>query len=102
MMMTWKFLLTNHLKFIRSLPCVKCRQTYNVQAAHLRKGTDGGMGKKPSDCYTVPLCFKCHNLQHNKGEVTFWGDTDKVKELALYLFKHTGDIEKCIKKLLSF
>lgn len=32
------------------------------------------MGIKPSDDCVLPLCNKCHFLQHNIGEVSFYGD----------------------------
>ena len=91
----------NHLKFIRSLPCCVCRNPETV-AAHIRVGTDGGMGLKPSDCYTVPLCHSCHTRQHRIGERTFWRDVDMAKEFALSLHKITGEYEKAIRLVYSF
>jgi len=81
-----------HLKFIASLPCVKCANPETC-AAHIRTETDGGMGMKPSDSWTVPLCHKCHTEQHNKGETTFWGSIKAAKQLArnLYLMKGFTD-----------
>lgn len=75
-----------HLEFVRSLPCCVCLNPESV-AAHIRIGTDGGMGLKPSDFYTVPLCHACHTKQHNKGERTFWGDIQQALNLAGDLFK---------------
>lgn len=42
-----------------------------IEAAHVRTGTDGAMGIKPSDCYALPLCEKAHRLQHQIGEAAF-------------------------------
>ena len=42
-----------------------------IEAAHVRTGTDGAMGVKPSDCYSIPLCEKAHRLQHQIGEPAF-------------------------------
>lgn len=42
-----------------------------IQAAHVRKGTDGGLGVKPSDCWVIPLCAAHHAEQHALGEDTF-------------------------------
>jgi hypothetical protein len=47
------------------------------------------MGIKPSDNRVLPLCFKCHDIQHKQGEYTFWGGFDgviKAIELALSLY----------------
>ena len=48
----------------------------SVQAAHVRIGTDGGAGVKPSDNWTLPLCMGAHAQQHAIGEAAFeamWG-----------------------------
>lgn len=78
----------NHLAFIRSLPCCRCGKSPS-QAAHVRMGTGGGMGMKPDDRYTVPLCADCHRRQHDVGERAFWGD-DPVHFLAGYLWESAG------------
>jgi hypothetical protein len=31
-----------------------------------------GIGAKPEDRWTVPLCHPCHMRQHELGEVPFW------------------------------
>jgi hypothetical protein len=80
-----------HLAFIRRLPCVACSAT-PCEAAHVRIGTDGGMGLKPSDKFTVPLCATHHRLQHDQGERTFWRDLwIEPTDLAAQLFAVTGD-----------
>ena len=53
------------LAFIRSLPCVVCRKTRGIQAAHV--GTTRGMGQKCSDAETLPLCDHDHREQHELG-----------------------------------
>src|SRR5271166_6051725 len=63
---------TKHLAFIRQLPCVACGQAAPSEAAHVRSGSDAGVGMKPSDRYSVSLCTSCHALQHQFGELTFW------------------------------
>ena len=42
-----------------------------IEAAHVRRGTDGGVGMKPSDCYALPLCREHHAEQHRIGEQSF-------------------------------
>jgi hypothetical protein len=60
-----------HLAFVRQLPCVACGRAAPSEAAHVRTGTDGGVGVKPGDRYAVPLCASCHAKQHRIGELTF-------------------------------
>ena len=43
----------------------------DVIAAHVRNGTDGGTGLKPSDIWVIPLCDKHHREQHQRGELSF-------------------------------
>jgi hypothetical protein len=61
-----------HLAFVRQLPCVACGKAAPSEPAHVRTGTDGGVGMKPGDRYAVPLCAACHAKQHRVGELTFW------------------------------
>ena len=61
-----------HLAFIRQLPCVACGYAPPSEAAHVRSGSDGGAGMKPSDRFSLPLCTECHALQHQFGELRFW------------------------------
>jgi hypothetical protein len=44
-----------HLAFVRQLPCVVCGKAAASEAAHVRSGSDGGAGMKPSDRYSVSL-----------------------------------------------
>jgi len=90
-----------HLKFIRSLPCVRCRHG-ETQAAHIRKGTGGGKAIKPSDKFTVPLCHSCHDTQHNRGEVSFWGDVERAVKLAEDLYAVSGNWEKACGLIVRF
>jgi hypothetical protein len=76
-----------HLERIREMHCLVCWSPPPNEAAHIRMGLAGGMAKKPSDLFTVPLCHKCHAEQHaGDGEVAFWRDalaTNKVLLTAL-------------------
>jgi hypothetical protein len=82
----------NHLAFIRRLPCIVCGSR-PAQAAHVRAGTDGGAGMKPSDKFTVPLCHDDHMRQHG-GELSFWAalGIDPVDQ-ANRLWTVSGDTE---------
>ena len=42
-----------------------------IECAHVRNGTDGGLGLKPSDKWTVSLCQFHHLEQHELGEAEF-------------------------------
>src|SRR5215469_13785834 len=61
-----------HLAFVRLLPCVVCGRAGPSEVAHVRSGSDGGVGMKPADRYCVSICTDCHALQHQLGELTFW------------------------------
>ena len=61
-----------HVAFVRRIPCLTCGKAAPSEAAHVRTGTDGGVGVKPGDRYAVPLCAACHAKQHRIGELTFW------------------------------
>jgi hypothetical protein len=83
-----------HLAFVRQLPCVACGKAAPSQAAHVRTGTDGGVGVKPGDRYTVPLCTACHAKQHRIGELTFWS-TLRIDPLnvSLWLWTVSADVK---------
>lgn len=68
----WKS--TRHRDWVRGFACCNCGETAGVQVAHVRMGSGAGMGQKPDDWRTVPLCGDCHNGdQHTKlGEPEFW------------------------------
>ena len=63
-----------HLAYVRSLRCVATGGDKDVQAAHVRKGTDGAMGQKPSDYFTLPLTEYQHKRQHMIGEPAFYAE----------------------------
>lgn len=61
-----------HCNFVRSHECCVpgCRER-PIDVAHIRQGSDAGMGRKPSDWFTVSLCKGHHTEQHNVGESSF-------------------------------
>ena len=66
------------LVWLRDLPCcmrgrhdLRCEG--DVMGCHYRRGGRGGTAFKVSDRRAVPMCFAHHNLQHNMGELSFWG-----------------------------
>lgn len=42
-----------------------------IECAHVRSETDGGLGLKPSDKWTISLCRQHHAEQHKIGEAAF-------------------------------
>lgn len=74
------------LKYVRDHYCVAWEQGHSpapegvcclgpTEAAHVRSGTDGGVGMKPSDRYALPLCSAHHHRQHQIGEKPFEKET---------------------------
>lgn len=47
-----------------------------IECAHIRLGTDGGTGMKPSDRWTISLCRAHHLEQHSLGEPAFQAKYD--------------------------
>lgn len=93
-----------HLRFIASLMCLICHRV-DVQAAHIRSGNGAGMGIKPSDDCTVPLCVTCHKNQHDNGEELWWsqfGGIKKATKLAKSLYAITGDRDKAETLIREF
>lgn len=64
---------SGHLKFVRGFVCAVQNAVCNgrIEAAHVRGETDGGLGVKPSDYWTIPLCAYHHATQHAEGEGEF-------------------------------
>lgn len=61
-----------HRKWVRNHAC--CIPGCNgrpIECAHVRSGTDGGTGLKPSDKFVISLCRDHHSEQHRIGEREF-------------------------------
>lgn len=95
-----------HLAFVRSLVCCVCLKTDTIEACHIRKGLPnhlkGGIGLKPPDCVTIPMCHYHHSFNHSKGDISFWGDMQLPINLAAYLWEIRFDRDKAIKAILRF
>jgi hypothetical protein len=61
-----------HRAWVRRHHCSvpECRG-FPIECAHVRGGTDGGQGLKPSDKWTLSLCRDHHAEQHRIGEEAF-------------------------------
>ena len=66
-----------HCTFIRSHHCsIAGCMDMPIEVAHVRIGSGAGIGQKPDDHRTVPLCATHHRRQHEDGERTFWAGID--------------------------
>lgn len=91
---------SDHLAFIRTLPCLCCLDNTSTEAAHVRY-SDARVAKvnpgsqKPDDRFTVPLCGDEHKEQHQQNERRFWEarNIDPVL-IALALYSCSGDAEE--------
>jgi hypothetical protein len=79
-----------HRAWVRGHACCACGSQTAIECAHVRVGTDGGVGAKPSDRWCISLCRDCHSEQHQVGEPRFqflYGI--KMKELAAEFFRRS-------------
>ena len=61
-----------HRAWVRKHCCsVRGCRGLPIECAHVRNGTDGGLGLKPSDKWTISLCRSHHLEQHELGEPAF-------------------------------
>ena len=87
-----------HLAAIRQLPCLICRRS-PVEACHVRMSTPGkpnaGIGARPDDSATVPMCHEHHMEQHGEGERNFYDriGIDALK-LASALYRVSPNVQK--------
>lgn len=91
-------------RWIASLPCLITGQR-DVQCAHIRKGADAGMGRKPADWRTLPLSCAQHALQHEIGELKYWyqyGGYETAAVLARQLFEVRFNTAAAIKLLETY
>lgn len=97
---------SEHLERIRELPCCvpSCGKITEIEAAHVRSPSARfakveGIGMKPSDAWTLPLCARHHRInddsQHNRGEEWFW-NYHRIDPfvLALALWEASGDMNR--------
>lgn len=79
-----------HRAWVRGHACSACGTETAIECAHVREGTDGGMGIKPSDRWTVSLCRDCHATQHRIGEGPFErANGINLKALASEFFRNS-------------
>lgn len=89
-----------HLEFIRTLSCLVCLDNTATESCHIRFSdsraakVNPGVGQKPHDYWTVPLCGKHHREQHGQNEQEFW-DQAMIDPIAVapWLYLVSGDHE---------
>ena len=65
-----------YLKWAASNPCILCQHTES-QAHHITFAMPRGFSQKVGDQFTVPLCYKHHQLHTNgMSEKDFWTKLD--------------------------
>ncbi|MFN3247730.1 hypothetical protein [Roseibium album] len=88
-----------HLAFIRKLPsiiseespCEACHVRY-ADPDHRKRKTP--KGRKPDDCWVVPMTPEEHRCQHGGNEKNFWEHIGiDPLEIARRLYSVSGDIE---------
>ena len=82
-----------HRKWVRGHACCACGSTAGIEAAHVREGTDGGMGMKPSDRWVISLCKGCHARQHSVGEGNMGIDMNGLAEAFFKASPHRSKLE---------
>lgn len=72
----------SHTKWIGEFSCSVPGCTGRpIEVAHVRTGTNGGTGLKPTDDWTISLCHEHHSEQHRIGEPEF----EKVHGISMKL-----------------
>ena len=73
-----------------------------IQSCHVRKGSNAGMGTKPRK-RELPMCAHHHHIQHQLGEVAFWGDKlNYAITLACVLGTMADEPEMAKEEVLGF
>lgn len=90
-----------YLALVRQCPCLKCGMEPS-EAAHVRFssaafGKASGLGKKPADRFSAPLCSDCHRLardaQHTRNEQEFWASLGiNILICCEQLYAQRGDL----------
>ena len=93
-----------HLAFIRRQPCCVCGRPGPSHAAHIRCGypeagwRPTGMGEKPDDWRTLPLCAQHHltgpDAQHRSNERRWWAQWGIYPPVEALHFVNLAQVER--------
>lgn len=95
----------SHLAMVRKLPCCVCGYTgHNIEAHHLLRTGEHGVGRKSSDRWAVGICKHHHLKLHANGdEEKFLADRGiDGRALASALWQHRGDQEAMERIVFRF
>lgn len=89
-----------HRKFIRSHHCV-CEDCIQepIEVSHIRTAANAGVGIKPHDWFTVPMCREHHAEYHRIGHQTFEGRYRLNLTAIAALLAHTSP-DKAMKEAM--
>lgn len=74
-----------------------------IDCAHVRRGTDGATGVKPSDQWCISLCRHHHQEQHEIGETAFEEKYDvHFKDLATEFAKRSPFLKASLAERNGF
>lgn len=69
----------SHLAMVRNLPCCVCGRggpgvwvVPVIEAHHLLRTGEHGIGRRSSDRWAIPLCPYCHSNLHANGDEQGW------------------------------
>jgi len=81
-----------YLDYLRGQACCRCGLAPPSQVHHLRKGSDGGIGLKPSDTWGVPVCDRCHGVMQRYEQAEGRADTlaDRYRQCLQFLTDFLG------------
>lgn len=71
-----------YLAHVRTHYCVFCTLKADHAHHHGKKSGGGGMGLKPSDYQTVPLCTEHHGEFHQRGQIGHWDAKETDRRFA--------------------
>ena len=95
------------LKMVSQLPCLVCKRPGPSEVAHVRYAAPDhgkpptGLGAKPSDVWTVPLCAWCHrdgpDAQHKSGERAWWARKGIDPVAVAKALRAAGSVDEMLK-----
>lgn len=92
-----------YIRWLRTQPCCNPNclgKPSDIVSAHMRILGCGGTGIKPPDRQALPLCFWCHDCEHN-GVITFWCQKTKQRTIEYVSRLCNEHIERYEKRRLK-
>ncbi len=91
----------DHLKWIRTLPCLLCGGTAEVHHLLRVPTNERGGAMKTGDRWAVPLCHEHHMLLHTWGDEIAFMSANKIygPAIAALLYQLTGDTDAALRSI---